>query len=126
MTCYTACVAIGHAGTQTGTGVLRLLQRLQCRTRTPPRLVSMQPKLHATDSIPLRKTSGLQQRAYNGVAPDSRMFCESGACHMQVHPGVPSLLGCDMDLPRKLYPDKITRKTLQTSPEVARRATGVV
>ena len=45
---------------------------------------------------------------------------------MQVHPGVPSLLGCDMELPRKLYPEKMARKTLQTSPEIARRATVAV
>jgi hypothetical protein len=45
---------------------------------------------------------------------------------VQVHPGVPSLLGCDMDLPRKLYPEKVSRKTLQTKPEVARRATVAV
>eukprot|EP00892_Ulva_mutabilis_P002744 jgi/Ulvmu1/12470/UM009_0122.1 len=50
---------------------------------------------------------------------------ENGAA-VQVHPGLPSLLGCEMDLPKNYYPEKVGRKTLRERPEAARRQPGAL
>lgn len=48
------------------------------------------------------------------------------AAVVQVHPGLPSLLGCEMDLPKNYYPEKVCRKTLRERPEAARRQPGAL
>ena len=60
----------------------------------------------------------------------SRSYCEpSGlsaakpervACGVQVHPGMPSMLGCDLGLPKRRYPEKLNARDLRANPELAR------
>eukprot|EP01025_Chloroclados_australasicus_P052470 TRINITY_DN6119_c0_g1_i2.p2 TRINITY_DN6119_c0_g1~~TRINITY_DN6119_c0_g1_i2.p2 ORF type:complete len:111 (+),score=5.64 TRINITY_DN6119_c0_g1_i2:207-539(+) len=64
------------------------------------------------------------EQEFNGNLPLSfngfDLICDNGEL-VQAHPGVPSLLGCDMGLPKNVYPDKVSIKSLRNDPSLARR-----